>query len=383
MLPIISKPEKFKIQIIYTQINRDKNNKPSFTQHNYFLDSTNYFYCASLVKLPCSVLALQKINELKREGLNKDSRMFTDSTEACHKRVKRDTSSANGYPSVGHYIKKMLLVSDNLAFGRIYEFLTPDYIHSELGKRGYGSMRIVHRFDGGCSGKYNLLTNPVAFYDENNNLLYSQPAFQSNKEYKNPLGNVLIGKAHINSGGKKINKAKDFTTYNFMHLQQINDLLKWLVFFDFAPDHKKFHLTESDRKFLLKYLSMLPRESDKPFYDPKIYHDSYKKYFIYGDSKKPINDSSVRIFNIVGQSYGFMVDCAYIVDFKTKAEFMLSAVIYTNANEVINDGKYEYRSVALPYLSRLGKTLLDFERKRKKKNLPSLEELKPENLSSF
>jgi hypothetical protein len=376
---IISAAKKHKIQIIYTQINRDKNNTPTFSQHNFFLDSTNYFYCASLVKLPCSILALQKINELNVKELDRNSRMFTDSSAACHKRVQRDTSSQNGYPSVAHYIRKMLLVSDNLAFGRIYEFLTPDYIHSESGKRGYGSMRIVHRFDGGCSGTNNLLSNPVNFYNNEGKKIWSQPEIQS-KSLANPLGTVKVGKAFINSAGKKVNEPKDFTTYNFIHLQQINDLLKSVVFMPYLPSNKKFNLRESDRNFLLKYLCLYPRESEYPSYS-KDYYDSYKKYFIYGDTKEEIKDPDLRIFNIVGQSYGFMVDCAYIVDFKTKTEFMLSAVIYANENEVINDGKYEYKSVALPYLSKLGTLFLNYERGRKKKFTPNLGEFRLETLS--
>ena len=121
---------------------------------------------------------------------------------------------------------------------------------------------------------------------------------------------------------------------------------------------------------------MYPRESDHPKYDPKKFHDSYKKYFLYGDSKKPITDTNIRIYNIVGQSYGFMVDCAYIVDFKNKTEFMLSAVIYANEKDIINTGTYEYNSIALPYLSKLGKVFAEYEQKRKKKHLPDLSGLK-------
>ncbi|HEY1038620.1 MAG TPA: serine hydrolase, partial [Bacteroidia bacterium] len=169
---VISNPKKYKIQIIYTQINRDKNNVPAFTNHFYLYDSTNYFYCASLVKLPCSVLALEKINSLKEKGITKETTMLTDSTMACQKRIVTDTSAANGLPSVAHYIKKMLLVSDNLAFGRIYEFLTPDYIHDRLKTYGMPNMRIVHRFDGGCKGLSNLTANPVRFVDDSGNLIY-------------------------------------------------------------------------------------------------------------------------------------------------------------------------------------------------------------------
>jgi hypothetical protein len=69
----------------------------------------------------------------------------------------------------------------------------------------------------------------------------------------------------------------------------------------------------------------------------------------------------------VGQSYGFLSDCARFFDKKNNIQFMLSAVIYANSDEVINDGKYDYDSVALPYLSILGKKIFQYELKKKNK----------------
>lgn len=128
---------------------------------------------------------------------------------------------------------------------------------------------------------------------------------------------------------------------------------------------QRFDIIEEDRMSLMNYLTIYPRESSHPTYNTKVYYDSYKKYFMYGDSKKPITNSDIKITNIVGQSYGFMVDCAYIHNEKEKVEFMLSSVIYTNENQIINDGKYEYNTIALPFLAELGRQIYAYELKRK------------------
>jgi hypothetical protein len=86
---------------------------------------------------------------------------------------------------------------------------------------------------------------------------------------------------------------------------------------------------------------------------------------MFGDSKKPITSDNIKITNIVGQSYGFMVDCAYIQNKKENVEFMLSAVIYTNEDEILNDGKYEYNTIALPFLAEFGRQIYAFELKKK------------------
>jgi hypothetical protein len=76
--------KKYRLQIIYTQITRNAQGVPTFRNYTYHLDSTDYFYCASLVKLPCSVLALEKLNDLK---LDKNTIMFTDSANAWQRSV--------------------------------------------------------------------------------------------------------------------------------------------------------------------------------------------------------------------------------------------------------------------------------------------------------
>ncbi len=355
--------KKYRLQIIYTQIERDAEGKPSFKTYTYHLDSTNYFYCASLVKLPCSILALEKTKDLK---IYSNTIMFTDSANACQRSVRIDTTSINGYPSVAQYIKRMALVSDNFAYSRVYEFLGVDYIHDRLAELGYNNIRIVHRFDGGCKGTENTSTNPIGFQDKNlRGFIYLEPKVAT-KTYTHPLGQVLVGKAHINSSNKKVYKPKDFTNMNYMSLQNTHSILQRLIFNNYLPMEQRFDIIEDDRMALINYLTMYPRESSHPTYNPKVYYDSYKKYFMYGDSKKPITNSDIKITNIVGQSYGFMTDCAYIRNEKENVEFMLSAVIYTNQNQIINDGKYEYNTIALPFLAELGRQIYAYELKRSK-----------------
>lgn len=54
---------------------------------------------------------------------------------------------------------------------------------------------------------------------------------------------------------------------------------------------------------------------------------------------------NIRIFNKIGDAYGFLNDIAYIVDFESKAEFILSATILCNANGIFNDDKYDYDTI--------------------------------------
>ena len=118
--PVMNNPEEYRLQIIYTQINRKSGNRPVFTDYYYHVSPDQYFYPASTVKMPAAFLALEKLNRLK---LDKYTPMYTDSLAGITTAVTEDTSSENAQPSVAHYIKKIFLVSDNDAFNRLYEFI--------------------------------------------------------------------------------------------------------------------------------------------------------------------------------------------------------------------------------------------------------------------
>ena len=93
-------PEKYRLQILYTQIDRDANNKPSLTTYSYRADTNEYFYPASTVKLAASVLALEKLNTLK---IKKETTFQTFKNRPSQLEIKTDSTAASGLPSIAHY----------------------------------------------------------------------------------------------------------------------------------------------------------------------------------------------------------------------------------------------------------------------------------------
>ena len=88
-----------------------------------------------------------------------------------------------------------------------------------------------------------------------------------------------------------------------------------------------------------------------------------------GKEKLPEN---IRIFKKEGDAYGHMIDVAYIVDYKNKIEFFLSAIIYCNSDGILNDDKYDYENIGQPFMKNLGRVLYDYELKRTYKIRPDL-----------
>lgn len=118
-------------------------------------------------------------------------------------------------------------------------------------------------------------------------------------------------------------------------------------------------------------MSMMPSESNYPYYDSADHWNNYVKFLFYGAEKND-PDPTIRIFNKVGDAYGFLIDAAYFVDFKNKIEFQLSAVIHCNSDEIFNDDKYEYKEVGFPFMKNLGRVIYEYELSRQRKKMPDL-----------
>jgi hypothetical protein len=64
---VLSEPKEFRYQIIYTQINRNKNGKTELKNFYLNVDPQQYFNPASMVKMPLAFLSLEKLNEKKSQ----------------------------------------------------------------------------------------------------------------------------------------------------------------------------------------------------------------------------------------------------------------------------------------------------------------------------
>jgi hypothetical protein len=374
---VMANPDKYRVQIIYTQIDRDAQNRPTFNSYTYRVDPDAYFYPASTVKMPGALLALEKINKLQVIGLDRDAVMIHGAATAPQTIADKDSTSPSGLPTLSHYIRKLFIVSDNDAFNRIYEYLGQEYLTRRLWEKGYHSARITHRLAApDYNPEANRYTNPVSYYHltpegKKGDLLYHQGEVYSKVPTTKSLHGEKLGNGYINGAGELVNEPFDFSWRNFIALQDLHDMVKAIMFPNDVPKEQSFRLSDSDRKFVWQCMSELPRESTYPHYPEKDYPDGYVKFFMFGDTKERIPDH-IRIFNKVGNAYGFLNDAAYIVDFKNGVEFLLAATIHINENQIFNDGIYEYETIGYPFLAQLGRTIYAHELKRTRKNPPDL-----------
>lgn len=377
---ILKNPEKYRFQLIYTQIMRSNKNTPKLKHHIFRLDTTEYFYPASCLKMPVAALAIEKLNFLSKSipDLNWDTQIINLKSRPCQMDpVKSDPDMQSKLPSIKGYIKKIFLISDNPGYDRLFEFLTPYYINDTLRKRGYHSTRIIQRLFTYCPIEEHKFISPIQFFHQGK-LIYEQKESVCDSTYALPhLKKDKIGKYSWSAAGK-VAGGLDPTKYSYIALKDLHDMLIALIMPNASnfPPHKRFKLSKEEYSLIRKYMSMYPSESKDPDLSDKrfqYYENGRMKYFVYGGQGKD-TIPNIRIFNKVGMATGFLTDVAYIVDFKHKCEFFLSATIYVNENETIGDDKYEYYSLGLPFLKELGNIILKYEQNRPRKYKPNLSE---------
>ncbi len=366
---VLLQKNKYRVQIIYTRINRDSKNKPSFKNFYFNAGDSLYYYPASTVKLPLALLSLEKLNRMHAAGVDKFTTIQYDSSYPGQKTLYKDSTSASGLPSIAQFIRKAFLISDNDAYNRMYEFVGQQEINRNLHDKGYLQMRIVRQFMP-MNEEENRHTNQIRFLNSAGKTIFTQQAAY-NRDSFDFSRKVMLGKGYINGKDSLVNEPMNFTRHNNIPLEDLQQILQSVLFPISVPEKQRFRLKPDDYEFLYRYLSQYPSETPYPKYDTSIFYDSYVKFF-YRQQRRP----SVRIFNKAGWAYGCLTDVSYVADFKNRIEFMVTATVYANENEILNDDKYEYDKVGFPFLYQLGQIIYQYDLLRERKFLPDLKAFK-------
>ena len=342
---IIRDKDNYEIQILYTEVSKNNLDQTEFKDFQFQLNDEKYFYPASTIKLPIAIMTLSKINELRAEGSNISLKSKLKLSLINNKKeiIVKDSIS-----SFQNLIADVFLVSDNSASNVLIDFIGYNYFNSSMINAGYQNTYLNHKF------------NPDPFVDSSWIITTLDNDVISSKENKR---NVIAGSniSNLKKGerslvnGKIINESMDFSLKNRSSLTDMHNIMKNLIYPEITLS--KFNLNVEDYDFLRYWMSRFTYEDlgNKYISDDRFFN-SYNKFFIHG-MDTILKSSDIRVYNKIGQAYGTSTDSAYIKNYKEDVEFFLTATIYTNKNEIINDNIYEYGDTAIPFLSRISKTL--------------------------
>ena len=331
---VMAAPDKYELQIMFTEVNREESGKITFNDYEYRVNDDVYFYPASTVKLPAAILALEKLSEIKEISKDSPFRMETDSIET----------------SVAIEIRKIIAVSDNEAYNRLFEFLGKDEFNERLSSKGIDA-RISHRLS--APNADDLMSKPLIFKTNDSTLTIPR---RTNKEIVPLEMKSLMKGVGYMENDSLISNPKDFSKKNFYPVRSLHTTMKRLIFPNMFPKEQRFNLRNQDRIALVNAMMTVPRQYG---YDIKEYPDNYVKFLVLGDLDYERKPKDLHIYNKVGYAYGYLIDCAYIYNEATKKDYFITAVIHVNENGIFNDDQYEYDDVGIPFLAELGRQLVN------------------------
>ncbi len=227
-------------------------------------------------------------------------------------------------------------VSSNPPFNRLFEYLGQDEINGQLKEKGIKAT-IYHRLS--VPNSDNLTTTPVLFYKDNL-VIYKTEAKTNQPMAPLQLNGISKGIGYT-IGDSLVHQPMHFSKKNYLPIRSLHGILKRLMYPEFFPKAQQFDLTAEDRQFLIDAMAVLPKEAG---YNPEDFPDTYVKYLVVGDSKNPLPEQ-FEIHNKIGSAYGYLTDSAYIINKDTNQEFLLTATIHVNKNQIYNDGVYEYDTI--------------------------------------
>lgn len=355
---IVERPDEHRLQVLVGEVVRAPDGTARIRRHQFRADA-EYFYPASAIKLCAVVSAAQEIERLARTA---DPSIGLGTPMVFHPLFKdqeietRDNSNVDGGRiTVGHEIRKVCLVSDNQGFNRLYDFVGRDALNQAMHDLGLESVMITHRLSVSRTSEENRRTPRVDLLaeggmvtvPERTSLIVHQPA---------AIPGLSVGTGYLR-GDEHVERPMDFSTRNRMSLRDLQDLLILLVRPDLPIDRPSLNLTPAVRAEIIDAMTRYPADSMNPIYDRTAYPDDWVKFLLPGIARV-MNPSEVRICNKVGQAYGFTIENAYVEYVPSGSAFFVAAVIYTNEDGILNDDRYEYQQVALPFMADLGEALV-------------------------
>lgn len=328
-------------------------------RHSGLGDERQYFYPASTVKLCGAIAALLRLSAINREhgtafGLDTPLAILPrfDGDEL----VDRDADNVDGGGlTVRSMLRKMLLVSDNLAFNHCFELAGPDGLNRTMWRGGAGSLRLWHRLSESRSLADNRRTRAVRLGVGDAALVL--PARDAPIELDNGAFTELdVGDAYL-SGSGRVDHAMSFAQKNAIALRDLQDVLVAVVRPEISTGKRGFpELSVEQRAFLVHTLGELPRESTNPRYDPAKIPDDYCKFVLEG-VRRVVPAEHVRVYDKIGMAYGFVIENAYVEDRRTGRGFFLAIALYANPDGVLNDDAYGYDAIALPFCRDAGEVI--------------------------
>ena len=342
---MVATPEKYRFQVLYGVITPGA--APRLERHGYRAD-VEYYFPASSMKVPITLAAFDRLGALRKAGraaLTRDTPI----------RIYPLAAGAEPYvTSVARETWRALIVSDNFAANRLLGVVGHREVHETLWGLGLKSVRVRSGFATGA---------PIDPADQSPRVEFGAPPGGKGDELPARRSNLALpandavkldlGKANI-VDGRRVEGPLSFADKNAVRLRELKDPLVRIMRPELLPGGSPVDAASADDLAYLRHtLGTLPSESGLAGYDRNVVADYQLSPFLRGIERVRAR-GKFQIFSKVGQAFGFLIANAYVVDKDTGRSFFLTAAVYANPDETINDDNYAYDSISFPALADVG-----------------------------
>ena len=351
---LLADPAKYRLQILVTELVPGEEGPVKLVTHGYRVDA-EFTFAASAIKTVASIAALRRLQRIDEPGVGLDTPMALCGPKRGPCDKTEDKSNLRGQTiTLGHELRKMHLVSNNKAFNRLYDFVGHREINEDLAGLGFASVRIRHRM--GQQYTLGKTTPRMEFLRDDGPYVVERRTSDLALE-PTQLPGILVGVAYYGRDHQRFDEPRDFSRKNHISTADLHRLQLSIV----LPDHPAvpdLGLSDAHQAALLAAMTENPESSANPKFDrPRLTGRRYKLMSTGIERKIPLEQ--IRYVNKPGKAYGFHVENAYVEHLPTGRSFFVTASLYVNDNEVINDDHYEYEQISRPFFRDLGELLAD------------------------
>lgn len=365
--PVLDAPEAVRLQICFTPLMRDGRVVSEPTES--FRADAEYFYPASTVKLLAAVCVLRRVRELRQQGgpwagftLDTPLAYFPENAEPI---TRDETNLDGGTLTLRHCIRRALIVSENPPHNRLYEFLGHAEMNRELRRLGFEGCVINHRLDDVRTPEEQRTTPRIVASLGSGEKIEVPKRVGSVLEYPAGVARTLVGSGYFKEG-TRVEGPMDFAApgaeKNRVRLSDLHGLVCRLAAMPSRDAHERaaaaLGVLPEDLAFLQECMTILPRESVNPRYDPAMYPDDYVKPMMAGMRSV---EARAAVTNKLGWAYGFVTDAALVhatsagVGGKGSSAFALTFTMWACAKGVLGNDDYEYETMAKPFATDLAR----------------------------
>lgn len=337
-------PERYRLQVLVGTVDETSSGEATVHQAGYRVDA-EYIYPASAIK---TILSVASLSEARRRGGGMKTALGLCDASRC--RAIRDRSNrGRGELTVGHAIRKIQLVSDNDAFGQLFDFVGQARLNESLWELGLSSVRLHHRM----GRRPDELGDPPAI-----GLVLDGERGREHRAIPlppTPAARLDVGRAHVDEHGRSWEAPMSFADKNYVSLRDLQRLNIGLVLPE-ARGAVDVGLADEDREELVRATTEHPNDSDNPRYPgPRFGVDAHKPLLV--GVRRVMPEERVRHVGKAGRAYGFHLVNAYVEDRASGRGIFVTAAIYVNPNGVVNDNRYSYDGTTAPFMADLGERL--------------------------